>query len=51
MDILFSRVRFLALFAVVLIPLVSQAAPKKTEAELLAMLKSPEPQNMKQKQT
>jgi HEAT repeat protein len=46
MDILFSRVRFLALFAVVLIPLVSQAAPKKTEAELLAMLKSPEPQKV-----
>ena len=43
MKSLFFRFRFLVLLMTVLIPLVSQAAPRKTEAELLAMLKSPEP--------
>jgi HEAT repeat protein len=38
--------RLFVLVAVVLIPLVSLAAPKKNEAELLAMLKSPEPQKV-----
>lgn len=46
MNLPYSRARIFALLAVVLIPLVSQAASKKTEAELLAMLKSPEPQKV-----
>lgn len=46
MKFSFSQFRFLVLLMAVLIPLVSEAAPKKTEAELLAMLKSPEPQKV-----